>query len=32
MLTVNVVTAVAPRWIGFSEDHALLAEGANIKR
>jgi hypothetical protein len=32
MLTVNGVTAVAPRWIGFSEDDVLLAEGANIRR
>jgi hypothetical protein len=32
MLTVNGVTAVAPRWIGFSEDGAFLAEGANIRR
>jgi hypothetical protein len=32
MLTLNGVTAAAPRWIGFSEDDALFAEGADIRR
>ena len=32
MLTVNGVTTVAPGWIGFSEDDAFFAEGANIRR